>query len=157
MFLALGTSLKILDLICYRSLYSKLEQSAKTFQALWLVVLLVFCACPLVCWSIFCKSILYGWVCKFNMVENGFCLSCTPLGKSSRTFFRTCQIFKFIFWDCYKYVAFCNMNCIKQFISFWNFGVNPLRFSGHWGRAWVQKLDVHLAKQLGTTHLKIKG
>ena len=31
----------------------------------------------------------------------------------------------------YKNVAFCYMNCIKQFISFLIFGVNPLRFSGH--------------------------
>ena len=41
--------------------------------------------------------------------------------------FCTCQIFKLIFWDCYK-MAFCNMNCTKQFITFLILGVNPLRF-----------------------------
>ena len=54
----------------------------------------------------------------------------TPLGKSSRTFFCTGQIFKLLFWDCYKNLAFCNMNCIKQFIIFLIFCVNPLRFNG---------------------------
>ena len=56
---------------------------------------------------------------------------CTPLGKSSRTFFLTSQIFKLIFWDCYKNVTFCNMNCLKQFINYSYFDVNPLRISGH--------------------------
>ena len=57
--------------------------------------------------------------------------TCTPLGKSSRTIFWTCQIFKLIFGDCYRNWAFCNTNCIKQFINFSNFDVDPLRFSGH--------------------------
>ena len=71
--------------------------------------------------------------------------SCTPLGKSSPTFSCTCQTFKSIFLDCYKNSAFRNMNCIKQFVKFFNFGVNPLRFSWHQGWAWIQKCDVHLA------------
>ena len=32
--------------------------------------------------------------------------------------FCACQFFKFIFWDCYKNLAFCNMNYIEQFIIF---------------------------------------
>ena len=42
----------------------------------------------------------------------------TPLRKSSRTFSCMCHIFKLIFWYCYKNMAFCNKNCIKQFIYF---------------------------------------
>ena len=38
-------------------------------------------------------------------------------GQKFSDFFRTCQIFKLIFWDCYKNWAFRNMNC-KQFIIF---------------------------------------
>ena len=52
--------------------------------------------------------------------------------------FCTCQSFKLIFWDCYNNLAFCDMNSIKQFINFRNVVVNPLRFSGHKGQAWVQ-------------------
>ena len=58
-------------------------------------------------------------------------IPCTPLGKSSRTFSCTCQIFKLIFFDCYKNLAYCNaINCV-HFIQFLNFSVNSLRFSGH--------------------------
>ena len=86
------------------------------------------------CSSMYCLFVCVSWS-AFSKFGHGS-LSClqiyvtTPLGKSSRTFFHTSQIFKLIFWDCYKNVAFCNMNCNKQFINFSNFGVNPFRFSG---------------------------
>ena len=48
------------------------------------------------------------------------------------------------------------MNRIKQFIDFYNFGVNPLRFNGHEGRTWIQKGDVHLADTIRHDALKNK-
>ena len=53
------------------------------------------------------------------------------LGKSSGTFSCTCQIFKLIFLDCYKYLAYVNALSLMQFIQFFNFSVNSLRLSGH--------------------------
>ena len=53
--------------------------------------------------------------------------------KISQTYFCTCQFFKSMFWDCYKNLAFCNMNCIIRFINFKNVdpGVDPLCSNRH--------------------------
>ena len=43
---------------------------------------------------------------------------CEPLGKSYRTLSCTCQNFKWIFWDCYKILAYCNDVSLVYFIHF---------------------------------------
>ena len=49
---------------------------------------------------------------------------CTPLGKRSRTFSCTCQIFKLTFLDGNKNLPYCNAISFMQFIQFSNFSVN---------------------------------
>ena len=48
----------------------------------------------------------------YNSTAGGIWALCTPLGKSSRTLFCKCQIFKLIFRDSYKNLAFSYMNFI---------------------------------------------
>ena len=80
------------------------------------------------------NSICFSHPCMFRKVIRIHLIfsSMHTLGqKFSDLFSHTSQIFKLIFWDCYKNVALCNLNCNKQFINFSDVGVNPFRFSRH--------------------------